>query len=136
MTYIPKALRRFVRTRTDHCCEYCRFREDATLFSFEMEHIVSEKHGGETAKGNLALACPYCNRFKGTDLVSIDPETGLLTPFFNPRQQIWADHFALLGNGTIQPLTAEGRVTAIILQFNEPSRVDERHRLQQIGMYL
>ncbi len=33
---------------------------------------------------NLALACPYCNRYKGTDLGSLDPETGQLTPFFNP----------------------------------------------------
>ncbi|MGF1512781.1 MAG: HNH endonuclease signature motif containing protein [Elainellaceae cyanobacterium] len=50
-----------------------------------MEHIISEKHSGTTTLDNLALACPYCNRAKGTDLGSIDPESQQLTPFFNPR---------------------------------------------------
>ena len=43
-----------------------------------MEHIIAEKHDGITESGNLALSCPCCNRFKGTDLGSIDPETGQL----------------------------------------------------------
>jgi uncharacterized Zn-finger protein len=51
------------------------------------KQIIAEKHRGTTEAENLALACPYCNRAKGTDLGSIDPETGKLTPFFNPRTQ-------------------------------------------------
>jgi 5-methylcytosine-specific restriction endonuclease McrA len=43
-----------------------------------MEHIIAEKHGGTTFLENLALACPYCNRAKGTDLGSIDPKTNQL----------------------------------------------------------
>ncbi len=84
---------------------------------------------------NLALACPYCNRAKSTDLGSIDPETNQLTPFFNPRTQHWQEHFTLAG-ATIMPLTAEGRVTVFILQFNHPDRVQERERLLAIGQYL
>lgn len=90
-----------------------------------MEHIIAEKHGGQTTADNLALACPYCNRAKGTDLGSLDPETGRLTPFFSPRAQRWEDHFRLEG-GVIVPLTPEGRATAAILQFNLPERVRER----------
>ncbi len=93
-----------------------------------MEHIISEKHGGATTAENLALACSYCNRAKGTDLGSIDPETRKLVPFFNPRTEKWTDHFNL-DRATIVPLTAVGRVTILILQFNEPTRLQERHKL-------
>jgi HNH endonuclease len=134
-TYVSASLRRQVMERAGDRCEYCRFPQRVMLLAFEMEHIISEKHGGITALENLALACPYCNRAKGTDLGSIDPETNQLTPFFNPRNQNWQEHFALMG-ATITPLSAEGRVTASIFQFNHPDRLQERERLIAIGQYL
>lgn len=82
------ALRRFVTDRAGDRCEYCRFPQIAALLTFEVEHVIAEKHGGATTAENLALACPYCNRHKGTDLGSIDPEAGVLTPFFNPRARV------------------------------------------------
>jgi hypothetical protein len=106
-----------------------------SFLTFEVEHIISEKHGGTTTADNLALACPYCNRFKGTDLGSLDPETGPLTPFFNPRTQRWIEHFRLDG-ARIEPLTPEGYVTVRILQINHPDRVLERDRLIRAGKYL
>jgi glutaredoxin len=133
-TYVPASLRQRVIERAGDRCEYCRFPQRVALLAFEMEHIISEKHGAITALENLALACPYCNRAKGTDLGSIDPETNQLTPFFNPRTQSWQDHFVLIG-ATIMPLTAEGRVTVLILQFNHPDRLQERERLIAIGQY-
>jgi hypothetical protein len=105
-----------------------------SLLSFEIEHIVAEKHGGPTPADNLALACPYCNRFKGTDLGSLDPETGQLAPFFNPRTQQWFEHFRLEG-AVIVPLTPAGRVTVAILHINHPDRMQERQRLIGIGKY-
>ena len=80
------------------------------------------------------MACPYCNRHKGSDLGSLDPGTGRLTPFFNPRTQVWDDHFALDG-ALIVPLTPEARVTAMILQLNHPDRVQERESLILAGKY-
>ena len=71
--YVSAALRREVTKRADARCEYCRFPQEASLLAFEVEHIVAEKHGGATVANNLALACPYCNRYKGTDLGSLDP---------------------------------------------------------------
>lgn len=133
-TYVPAALRKQVIERAESRCEYCRFPQSVTLLAFEMEHIISEKHGGTTTLENLALACPYCNRAKGTDLGSIDPETNQLTPFFNPRTQTWQDHFTLTA-ATIAPRTSEGRVTVLILQFNHPDRVQERAGLIAIGQY-
>jgi hypothetical protein len=133
-TYVPAALRKQVAERAGDRCEYCRFPQCVTLLAFEMEHIISEKHSGRTGLENLALACPYCNCAKGTDLGSIDPETQQLTPFFNPRTQKLDEHFTLAG-ATITPLTAEGRVTVVILQFNHPDRLQERKRLLAIGHY-
>jgi HNH endonuclease len=99
-----------------------------------MEHIIAEKHDGITDAENLALACPCCNRFKGSDLGSIDRETQQLTPFFHPRLQQWSDHFRLEG-GLIIPLTPEGRVTAKILQFNLSERILEREQSIQLRTY-
>jgi 5-methylcytosine-specific restriction endonuclease McrA len=109
MTYVSKQLRQLVTERSGRCCEYCLFSQDLGLLTFEMEHIVAEKHGGTTVAENLALACPYCNCAKGTDLGSLDPETGKLVPFFNPRTEIWKENFRII-QGIIVPLTAAGRV--------------------------
>ena len=131
MSYVSANLRRLVTQRAGNKCEYCQFPQTASLFAFEMEHIIAEKHDGITEAGNLALSCPCCNRFKGTDLGSIDPETRQLTAFFNPRLQQWSDHFRL-EEGIIMPLTPEGRVTAKILQFNLLERILERKQLGSI----
>ncbi|MEN9221777.1 MAG: HNH endonuclease signature motif containing protein [Thermostichus sp. BF3_bins_97] len=131
-TYVPALLRKQVMERAGERCEYCHFPQRLAFLAFEMEHIIAEKHGGTTSLENLALACPYCNRAKGTDLGSIDPETQQLTPFFNPRNQDWQEHFSLSG-ATILPQTPEGRVTVLILQFNHPDRIQERERLIAIG---
>ena len=133
-SYVSAALRRDVADRAQGRCEYCRFPSDASLFTFEVEHIIATKHGGATSLENLALACPFCNRAKGSDLASIDPETGALTPFFNPRIQSWDDHFQLDGPNIVAK-TATGRVTVAILQLNHPDRLRERADLVAIGMY-
>jgi hypothetical protein len=99
-----------------------------------MEHVIAEKHGGRTEADNLALACPYCNRAKGSDIGSIDPVTSELTPLFNPRTQLWNEHFVLEGSGIV-PLTSVGRVTVAILQMNDPERTLERARLIRSGRY-
>jgi hypothetical protein len=134
MSYVSAALRRLVTERAREQCEYCLFPQTASLFAFEMEHIIAEKHDGTTDSENLALSCPCCNRFKGSDLGSIDPQTQQLTAFFHPRLQQWLDHFRLEG-GSIVPLTPEGRVTAKILQFNLAERILEREQLIQMGAY-
>jgi hypothetical protein len=126
--YIPVSPREAVTSRAQRHCEYCRFPQILSFLPFEIEHIIAEKHGGATDEGNLALACPICNRHKGTDLGSLDPETGILTPFFHPRKHHWEEHFRL-EDGQILPLTAEGRVTARILHLNDSYRIAERQEL-------
>jgi HNH endonuclease len=134
-TYIPVALRKYVVERAGDCCEYCLHPQSASLFALEIEHIIAEKHRGPTTAENLALACPACNRLKGSDLGSIDHETQQLTPLFHPRNQQWTEHFYLSPAAEIIPITAEGRVTVFLLQFNHPDRIEERQILIASGQY-
>ena len=125
---ISAALRREVRERAAARCEYCLLAETDAFFPHEADHLIALKHGGETTSANLALACFDCNRFKGSDIASIDPVTGELVLLFNPRMQLWSDHFELRG-GLIVPLTDIGRVTEKLLQLNLGSRIEVRERL-------
>jgi len=97
-TYIPTALRRLVEARAEQRCEYCLPPAAlAFILPHEVDHVIAEKHAGVTEEGNLAVACWRCNRHKGTDLASFDPQTGVLTLLFNPRTQGWRSHFQLKG---------------------------------------
>lgn len=69
--YIPAELRREVAQRAGFRCEYCRLPEIAAMVKFQLEHIISLKHGGKTALENLAYACPICNSGKGADIGTV-----------------------------------------------------------------
>jgi hypothetical protein len=131
--YINVELRRLVINRADRVCEYCLYSEEDAL-ECHIDHIISVKHGGPTTEDNLAYACAFCNLQKGTDLGSIDWQTGDLVRFFNPRRDWWADHFRL-DRAAIQPLTNIGEVTARILNFNDSDRLVEREILIEISRY-
>ncbi|MBI2366387.1 MAG: HNH endonuclease [Deltaproteobacteria bacterium] len=133
-SYINAALRQLVATRVDFLCEYCLIHEEDTFFGCEVDHIISEKHGGQTEAENLAYACAFCNRSKGSDVGSLVQRTGAFVRFFNPRTDLWADHFALVGV-TIIALSDVGEVTARILDLNNSERLFERQALQVIGKY-
>lgn len=134
MTYIPVELRRLVIDRARGCCEYCRMNTTDRLLPFEIDHIISEKHGGLTTSDNLCLACYRCNGYKGSDIASADPVTGEATFLFDPRRQHWESHFRL-NDALIEPLTAEGRVTVIILRLNAPVQIEQRSALIAEGRY-
>jgi hypothetical protein len=121
----PAELRRQVAERAGHRCEYCLLPESMAAHRHEPDHVVPRQHGGETTADNLALACMRCNRHKGPNVGSFDPDTGALVPFYHPRRQPWDEHFQLDGP-VIRPLTAEGRVTVKILRLNDVERVEER----------
>ncbi|MDZ7622177.1 MAG: HNH endonuclease signature motif containing protein [Candidatus Competibacteraceae bacterium] len=131
-TRIPAALRRLVHHRAGGCCEYCQIPEQFSLLSHQIDHIIPEKHGGYTDSANLALACVLCNKHKGSDLASIDPLTGQITPLYNPRRQHWAEHFTLMNDGLLTSFTPAGRTTIQLLQLNRPERVEERKLLQMV----
>lgn len=91
MTYIPVELRRQVIERADRCCEYCLLHEEDNYIKHEVDHVIAEKHRGTTTLDNLCLSCFDCNRYKGSDIGSIDINTDTFTALFNPRTMIWED---------------------------------------------
>jgi len=72
--------RRQVYTRAEGRCEYCLVHQDDAYAAYQIDHVIAEKHGGATTLDNLALACMPCNRRKGSEISSVDPETGLVVP--------------------------------------------------------
>lgn len=133
-THISATLRRKVQERAIGKCEYCFLSEEDAYFSHEPDHIIAEKHGGQTTLDNLAWSCFECNRFKGSDIASIDPINGDIVGLMNPRKQIWKDHMEFVGN-TIRPVSACGRVTERLLKLNSPTRIEVRTLLQMLGRY-
>ena len=133
-SYIHAELRRFVEARAYGVCEYCLIHESDTYLGCQIDHIISEKHGGLTEAENLCYACTMCNRSKGSDVGSILPKSDLFTRFHNPRKDLWPDNLRHDG-ALIEPKTAVGEVTIIILGFNAPERLLEREALIQVGRY-
>jgi hypothetical protein len=138
-TYISAELRRQVVSRAENLCEYCLIHEEDTFFGCEVDHIISEKHGGLTVEKNLAYACLICNRNKGSDVSSIVPplSSGRFVRFFNPRSDNWSAHFSLDESDgiTIQARSDIGEVTVRILGFNSSERLLERQALRVVGRY-
>jgi hypothetical protein len=132
--YIPEGLRALVQQRAGGRCEYCLFHEEDVIIPHQPDHIIARKHRGQTQEQNLAWACFVCNRFKGSDIASIDIETGRIIRLFHPRKDKWTKHFRLEG-ALIIPLTPRGRVTEYLLQFSHADHVELRHYLIPAGRY-
>ncbi len=127
---IPETLRAVVIERAHQRCEYCHRPDDDNLNAYphEIDHVIAKKHGGDTVSMNLAYACFDCNRYKGSDIASIDPLTTQISPLFHPRTNEWHHHFRLSTDGTLVPLTAEGRATVFLLKLNDLIRIQIRVR--------
>jgi|SRR5437868_14004717 len=131
---VSEELRLLVAVRADYLCEYCLIAEEDTFLSCQVDHIISIKHSGATEAENLAYACAFCNRYKGSDIASISQQTGALIRFFNPRSDKWAEHFQLK-EFHIEPVSEIGEATARILRFNDSERILERQELNAVGRY-
>ena len=131
---ISAALRAAVRRRAGGRCEYGRVPEVGAFFAHEPDHIIATQHGGRTELENFALACIQCNRLKGPNIASVDPEAKRVVPLFNPRTDRWAEHFRTEG-GRIVPVTPVGRARAALLGFADPDREGARRKLWRAHGY-
>lgn len=95
------------------------------MASLHLEHVRPRKHGGSDDASNLCLACIDCNLYKGPNLTGIDPDTGAITPLFNPRLQRWDEHFFWKGI-RIVGRTSVGRATVVVLNMNSEAQLDLR----------
>lgn len=132
---ISDTMRRQVAERADYRCEYCLMPEKFLASIFHIDHIRSRKHKGKTILSNLAYACPHCNQNKGSDIATfVDDENELITRFFNPRKDIWHDHFEV-NYGEILHKSVIGKATITILDFNQIERIMLRQALISIKKY-
>jgi hypothetical protein len=128
------AIRQLIRERAGHRCEYCRFPDHALNLPFHVEHIVANIHRIDDSLENLAWACPRCNLRKGTNLSTIDSESGERVDVFNPRTMVWTDHFEIRA-GLVVGITSCGRGTVSLLDMNNDVRLNHRRRLIELNEF-
>ena len=133
MIRISEKLRQQIAENANFKCEYCLTPEFFLATTFHIDHIRSIKHGGKTLLQNLAYACPHCNQNKGSDIASYTDEDELVR-LFNPRKDVWDEHFEVIESGIFFPLSSIGEVTISMLSFNQTERVIFRKSLIEIGV--
>jgi hypothetical protein len=128
-----RALEAEVIRRAGGRCEYCHFPEPAAELPFHVDHIIAEKHRGETSGANLAWACFSCNLHKGPNIAGLDPVSEQLTRLFHPRTDNWTEHFEWDGTW-LRGKTAIGRTTVAVLDINHEDSLAVREALRAEGL--
>jgi len=134
--YISKALREKVSSQARHRCGYCLTSEAVVGTPMEIDHLIPQSLGGLTEEDNLWLACSLCNDHKGDRIAALDPMTDEIARLFNPRHQVWREHFAWTAAGDrIVGLTSAGRATVVALNLNRSSLVKARQAWVTVGWH-
>jgi hypothetical protein len=131
---IDSATRALVVARAANRCEYCLLPQEGYEATFNIDHIIASQHKQDDDASNLALSCPKCNRKKGPNLSSVDPLSQSVVALFNPRKDVWSQHFRWNGP-LVVGLTAVGRATIALLDLNEEERVRLRQALIAEGKF-
>lgn len=117
-------------------CNYYHTSSDVTGETNTIDHITPTARGGTSQEENLCVACRRCNRNKGTHVVAIDPQTEKQAPLYNPRLQIWQEHFTWSREGTeVIGLSPPGRATVELLQMNHQDIVNARRLWVSVGWH-
>jgi len=135
MSDVSTILHDEVVARAGNRCEYCQLSQLGQEATFHIDHVIPRSAGGPTEKDNLALACVSCSLRKWAKQSAADTDSGEVVLLFNPRMQVWADHFRWDG-GVVFPLTATGRATAMALAMNRPLIVAIREEEIARGRHL
>jgi len=122
------ALERLVWQRAKSRCEYCQLPQAFSPLPHAVDHIIGRQHHGPTKAENLALACFFCNSYKGPNIAGLNPQTGRTVRLFNPRKDRWSRHFAWNG-AYLLGRTHTGRVTITLLGINRFEAVELREYL-------
>jgi len=138
LSAVSETLRAQVVARAGSCCENCRLPTEGQVGRFPVDHVNPRTRGGRTEFSNLALACPHCNGHKWSHVEAVDPTSNELAPLFNPRSQIWSDHFQWSASdpAVVEGITSTGRATIAHLQMNHPDLVHVRRLLGQLRIPL
>lgn len=134
--YLSASRKKEIYQRAKGLCEYCLSPEKFSSSTFEIEHIFPRSLGGKKVLDNLALSCSTCNKHKSHRISIIDSDTKNETAFYNPRKDVWSDHFVWNKEFTeIIALTAKGRVTIKALKLNRKNLKHLRNLLRLVGLH-
>jgi hypothetical protein len=129
-------LKLLVFDRATGLCEYCKSPANISSQPFVIEHIIPRSKGGLHTIYNVALSCQGCNNHKFTKLFALDELTNLSTLIFNPRLQLWEEHFSWSANTLdILGVTAIERVTVNELKLNRQELKNLRELLLSVGKH-
>jgi uncharacterized protein (TIGR02646 family) len=128
----------YVRADFERCCAYCYLHEDhiGGKRHFEIDHFCPRKHCPDRGDDfyNLYWCCHGCNKpgNKHAHWPS-EPLRALGYGFVDLCEDRFENHYAILSDGTLQPLTkkAEYTIEHIGLNCDELKRL--RKRLFQEG---
>jgi hypothetical protein len=135
-TNVADSVRARVREAADDRCGYCLSPQRLVMGKLEVEHIIPRSLGGSDEELNLWLSCGLCNRYKGSQTRSIDPANNATVELFNPRTQVWIEHFRWSSDGAyIIGLTGVGRVTVQALRLNNELAVEVRRNWVLAGWH-
>jgi len=135
MSRVAPATAARVRARAQYRCEYCHRRPEWSSLGFQIDHIIAQKHSGDSQEGNLAFACLRCNARKGPNVAGVDPVDGKIAKLFHPRQDTWQDHFEW-HDAWLFGKTAIARTTIQVLGINDNDAVLLRETLLFEGLAL
>ena len=122
--------------RAKGCCEYCLLPAAFSPSSFNFEHIIPLILNGLTVLMNLAYSCGGCNSYKKDKIQALDPLTQQLSPLYNPRTDIWSNHFQWSDDDLqIAGKTPKGRATVSLLKVNREGNVNLRGLLKLAGLH-
>lgn len=133
---IPGSIRHQVRGRANGLCEHCHASEQWQYVRFTVDHVIPLSQGGANVLDNLALACFHCNRRKADKITAADPDSQEEVPLFNPRRDVWSEHFIWSADGLlIIGLTPTGRATVAVLALNRARAVNIRAADRAVGCH-
>jgi len=132
---ISKQKRQTVNDRARKRCEYCQAQR-ILIMDLEVEHVYPTSRGGNDDLENLCLACFGCNNSKSDFVTGVDPLTNEVNPLYNPRAQIWTDHFMWSADGlNVIGITSIGRATVIRLKLNREVAITAPEYWVQAGLH-
>jgi hypothetical protein len=133
---VSDKLRQHIRMQAGNRCGYCQSAQQYVFGPLEIDHLLPTTRGGTDDEDNLWMACGMCNNFKSDHTHGDDPRTGEEIPLFNPRTQVWTEHFAWSDTGThVIGLTPSGRATVITLQLNNVIAIMVRKQWVKVGWH-
>ncbi len=134
--HISATLRQRVAETARFRCGYCLASQRIIGPLLEIEHIIPEALGGSSDEENLFMACPMCNSHKSQRIEAVDPESLRAVPLFNPRTEVWHQHFEWIEDGAvIRGKTSKGRATVAALNMNHPDIVAARRLWVMAGWH-